>query len=147
LHPPIASRLSRNLVDFVQPTTASASVPAAALQSVGVPRGRELIAKITLELPSDHAGLQFHVLVNPPANVRNIGFNDPSFAGSITPFGSHAGAHAMPRTVSFDVPLTGAIAKLRAAGKPINIQVVPDTSDITAKPFSVPIKSITLSST
>jgi len=151
LHPPVASTLSRNLVDFVQPTTASASVPAAALQSVGVPRGRELIAKITLELPADHAGLQFHVLVNPPANVRNIGFNDPSFAGSITPFGSHAGAHAMPRTVSFDVPLTGAIAKLRAAGnwddsKPINIQVVPDTSGITAKPFSVPIKSITLSS-
>jgi hypothetical protein len=149
LHPPIAATLSRNAVDFAQPTTASATLPAAALQRVGVSKGRELIAKITLELPANHAGMQFHVLVNPPPNTHNIGFNDPSFAGSITPFGSHAGAHAMPKTVSFDVPLTGAIEKLRAAknwdeSKPINIQVVPGTTGISARTFSVPIKSITL---
>ena len=151
LHPPVASTLSRNVLDFVQPTTASASIPTAAMQRVGVPKGRQLIAKITLELPADPAGLQFHVLVNPPANAPNIEFNDPSFAGTIAPFGSHVGAHAMPSTRSFDVPLTGAITKLRAAGnwndtKPINIQVVPDTSGVTAQAFAVPIKSITLSS-
>ena len=38
LHPQVASALSRNLLDFAQPTTASASVPAAALQKVGVPK-------------------------------------------------------------------------------------------------------------
>jgi hypothetical protein len=151
LHPAVKSALSRNVLDFALPTTASASVPAAAMQRVGVPKGRELIAKITLELPPRRTGLRFHVLVNPPANVRNIGFDDPSFAGTIAPFGSHLGAHAMPRTVSFDVPLTGAIRKLRAAGnwddsKPINVQVVPDTSGVTLQAFSVPIRSITLSS-
>ena len=46
----------------------------------------------------------------------------------------------MPETRSFDVPLTRAIAKQRAAGnwddtKPINIQVVSDTSGITAQAF------------
>ena len=121
------------------------------MQSVGVPRGRELIAKITLELPADHFGLQFHVLVNPRGNARNIGFNDPSFAGSITPSAVTLAPTPCPGPLAFDVPLTGAISKLRAAddwddSKPINIQVVPDTSGITAKPFSVPIKSITLSS-
>jgi hypothetical protein len=151
VHPPVAAALSRNMVDFVQPTTASASVPATVLGAVGVPNGRELVAKITLELPSNHAGMQFHVLVNPPANARHLGFNDPSFAGTIAPFGSHAAAHAMTRTVSFEVPLTEAIGKLRTAGdwddsKPINIQVVPDTSGVTLTPFSVPIKSITLRS-
>jgi tyrosinase len=149
LHSPITATLSRNVIDFAQPTTSTASVPAVAIRSVGVPTGRELVAKIALELPADHAGLQFHVLVNPRANARNIGFNDPSFAGTIAPFGSHFSPHAMPMTVSFDVPLTGAIAKLRAANnwddsKPINIQVVPDTAGITARTFSVPIKSISL---
>jgi tyrosinase len=151
LHPPIAATLSRNVIDFAQPTTSTANVPAVAMRSVGVPKGRELVAKIALELPANHAGLQFHVLVNPPASARNIGFNDPSFAGTIAPFGSHFGPHAMPMTVSFDVPLSGAIAKLRAANnwddsKPIDIQVVPDTAGITARTFSVPIKSISLHS-
>jgi tyrosinase len=149
LHPQIATTLSRNMLDFAQPTTSTANVPAAAMRSVGVPGGRELVAKIALELPAKHSGLQFHVLVNPSANEHNIGFNDPSFAGTIAPFGSHFGPHAMPMTVNFDVPLTGAIAKLRAANKwddskPIDIQVVPDTAGVTAKAFTVPVKSISL---
>jgi tyrosinase len=143
--------LTRSVLDFGQPTIGSASVPAESMQTVGVTGGRDLIARISLELPGNHAGLRFHVLVNPPEGVTNVSFNDPSFAGSITPFGSHGdgGGHAMGRSISFDIPLTEAIKNLREADrwddtKPIRIQVVPDSRGVTMRAFSVPIKSISL---
>ncbi len=148
VHPPTASTLTRHVLDFQQPTLGSAAVPAEAARLAGTKEGRELVARITLELPPNRRGVRFHVLVNPPEGVKNVGFHDPSFAGTIAPFGSHGGGH-MAGPTSFDVPLTSAIRKLRAANlwdaaQPIRIQVVPDTRGVTATPFSVPLTSISI---
>jgi hypothetical protein len=147
-HPPTASALTRQVLDFQQPTLGSAVLPAEVTRLAGTKEGREVVARITLELPADRRGVRFHVLVNPPEGVKNVGFHDPSFAATIAPFGSHGGGH-MAGPTSFDVPLTGAIRKLRAANlwdatKPIRVQVVPDTRGVTATPFSVPLTSISI---
>jgi tyrosinase len=147
-HSAVTSSLSRSVLDFQGPTIGSASVPADLIRMSGLQGGREVVARITLTLPADSRHARFHVLLNPPANVANVGFNDPSFAGTITPFGNHGGGH-MAGPVSFDVPLTGAIKKLRRANRwdpnqAMRIQVVPDTTGITAAPFSVPLKSISI---
>ncbi len=135
-------------MNFQQPTLGSAALPAEATRLAGTKEGRELVARIALELPPNRRGVRFHVLVNPPEGVKNVGFHDPSFAGTIAPFGSHGAGH-MGGPTSFDVPLTSAIRKLRAANlwdadKPIRIQVVPDTRGVTATPFSVPLTSISI---
>jgi len=148
LVPPTAGAFTRNVLDFQQPTIASAALPAEATRLAGTKDGRPLVARITLELPPTRRGIRFHVLVNPPENAQNVSFHDPSFAGTIAPFGSHGMGH-MAQPTSFDVPLTGAIRKLRAANlwdptKPIRILVVPDTHGVTLTPFSVPLKSISI---
>jgi len=147
-HPMVMSSLSRSVLDFQGSTVGSASLPADSIGTSGLAGGREVVARITLTLPADSRAARFHVLLNPPANVANVSFRDPSFAGTITPFGHHAGGH-MAGPVSFDVPLTGAIKKLRRAhrwdpSQELRVQVVPDTTGITAKPFSVPLKSISI---
>jgi tyrosinase len=149
LHPAIAIALTRNVLDFQEATIGSAMLPADSFRLAGIKGGRELVARITLELPPNHRGVRFHVLVNPPVGLKSVSFSDPSFAGTITPFGGHGGGAHMGSPSSFDVSLNGAIRKLRAAklwepGKPIRVQVVPDTKGVTATPFSVPLKSITI---
>ncbi len=146
-HAMIASSLSRSVLDFQGSTIGSAKLPAAAIESSGQKGGREVVARITLTLPEHSRAARFHVLLNPPANLANVSFRDPSFAGTITPFGHHGGHMSGP--VSFDVPLTGAIKKLRRANRwdpnqEMRVQVVPDTTGITAAPFSVPLKSISI---
>ena len=90
---------------------------------------------------------RFHVLLNPPANVANVSFSDPSFAGTITPFGHHGGTYGWP--CQLDIPLTGAINKFRPRNRwdpsrEMRVQVVADTTGITVGPFSVPLKSISI---
>src|SRR5262245_52101234 len=143
-----AASLSRNVADFREPTVASADVQAAVLTAVTAGDGPELVARVTLELPANSRGLRFHVLVAPPKGVRNVRYNDPSFAGTITPFGSHTHGHGNA-PVSFDVPLTAAVRKLHAAGslktdEPLRVQVVPATVGVTLETFEVPVKSITI---
>jgi tyrosinase len=147
-HSMVATTLSRDVLDFQAPTVGSAKLPAESVRQTGEKGGREVVARITLTLPAHSRHARFHVLLNPPANVANIGFKDPSFAGTITPFGHHGGGH-MPGPVSFDVPLTSAIKKLRRAhrwdpNQEMRIQVVPDTTGITTTPFAVPLTSISI---
>jgi hypothetical protein len=147
-HPMVRSALSRRVLDFQGSTVGSVKLPAAAIESSGQKGGREVIARITLTLPQHSRHARFHVLLNPPANLANVSFKDPSFAGTITPFGHHGRGH-MAGPVSFDVPLTGAIKKLRRAhrwdpNQEMRVQVVPDTTGITTAPFSVPLHSISI---
>jgi tyrosinase len=147
-HPMVMSSLSRSVLDFQGSTVGSAKLAADSIKSSGEKGGREVVARITLTLPAHSRAARFHVLLNPPPNVANVSFNDPSFAGTITPFGHHGRGH-MAGPVSFDVPLTGAIKKLRRANRwdpnqEMRVQVVPDTTGITAAPFSVPLKSISI---
>lgn len=142
----LSSTLTRNMVDFQQPTWGSASVPAGTAQTIGVRGGRQIVARIALELPPQHQGMKFNVLVNPPQGATSVGFRDPSFAGTISPFGMHRGAH-MAAAVSFDVPLNRSLEKLAAAkrwseNQPIRVQVVPAVHGVAVTPFSVPLKSI-----
>jgi tyrosinase len=139
------SALSREVLDFHEPTVGSASVPEALAHAAAAKGGPQLVARIALSLPANRRGLRFHVLVNPP---KDVSFNDPSFAATITPFGSHSHGH-MSGPVTFEVPLTNAVRKLHAAGlwranEPIRVQVVPDTLGVTLTPFQVPVKSISI---
>jgi hypothetical protein len=139
-----AARLSRSTLDFHAPTMATAQPPQALLAG----GDRRLFARVTLVLPTDPVGTHFHILVNPPQGRNNLHFSDPSFAGTISPFGNHDGGHA-GKTVSFEVPISTAVKKLIAAGRmkpgdPINVRVVPDTRGITLIPFATEIKSVTI---
>jgi hypothetical protein len=141
-----ASRLSRSLLDFQQPAQAHVSLPEDVLRTVGARRGTQLVARITLQMPRDRLGTRFHVLVNPPPNVRDVRFNNPSFAGTITPFGNHGHGH-MAGPVEFTVPLTEAVKKLTAAGRlkpgdPLRVVVVPDTRGVTMTPFQAEVGSV-----
>jgi hypothetical protein len=142
--------LSRNALDFQEPAIATARVPAALTQPAAAGANPPLFARVTIQPPDNPRGVRFHVLVNPPEGVRNLNFQDPSFAGTFTFFGSHThgrGHDAKP--ITFDVALTGAVQKLRAAGKlkadePLRVQVVPDTAGVTVTPFQVPLKSVAI---
>ncbi|WP_216821053.1 tyrosinase family protein [Singulisphaera sp. GP187] len=140
--------LSKTTLDFQQPMTATGSVPAALTHPAAAVATPPLFARITLQPPENRRGVRLHVLVNSPEGARNVGFSDPSFAGTITFFGSHGHGH-MAGPVSFDVPLTEALKRLRAAGRlkvgePLRIQVVPDTQGVTLSTFQVPVKSISI---
>src|SRR5262249_50729960 len=110
--PPLLARrvttasLSRNVVDFREPPTATVTPPRALAESTA-----PVFAHITLVPPAHRRGVRIHVLLNPPQGVANVGFKDPSYAGTITFFGSHAHGHAAG-PVEFDVPLTDALKKL-----------------------------------
>jgi hypothetical protein len=144
----IPSALTRTVVDFQQPTSGSASLPAGSIPTIRVRGGRQIVARITLEIPPDHQGMRFYVLVNPPKGVTSVAFRDPSFAGTITPFGIHRAGH-MAAASTFEIPLNGALEKLLAAkrwveNEPIRVQVVPAARGVAVSPFSVPLKSISI---
>jgi tyrosinase len=141
----ITASLSRNVIDFTEPTTASVTPPRALVEPTA-----PVFAHITLEPPTHRRGIRIHVLVNPPQGVANVGFKDPSYAATITFFGSHAHGHAA-EPVTFDVPLTDALKKLKAAGRlnegePLKIQVVPATQGVRLSTFQLNVQSISISS-
>lgn len=142
--------LSKEALNFQEPTTATARVPAALIHPAAAGATPPLFARVTLQPPDNRRGVRFHVLVNPPEGVGSVGFHDPSFAGTFTFFGSHTHGHGHEaKPVSFDVSLTEAVKKLRAAGRlkadePLRVQVVPDTQGVTLAPFQVPLKSISI---
>jgi hypothetical protein len=76
--------------------------------------GASLFASVTLKPGTDTSGVQFHVVVNPPAGAAQVDFNDPSFAGSFSVFGKRTAGHA-DQPISFTVSIADAVAKLRAA--------------------------------
>ncbi len=84
-HAMVRSSLSRAVLDFQGSTVGSSKLPPAAIESSGQKGGREVVARITLTLPEHSRAARFHVLLNPPANLANVSFKDPSFAGTITP--------------------------------------------------------------
>ncbi len=144
----IPSTLTRSMVDFQQPTWGSASLPAGTNRTIGVPGGRQIVARITLDIPPDHRGMKFNVLVNPPQGATSVGFHDPSFAGTITPFGIHGAGHMMAAS-TFDIPLNRSLEQLQAAkrwneNQPIRVQVIPAARGVNVTPFSVPLKSISI---
>jgi tyrosinase len=138
--------LTTNVLDSQRPTTASFQLPAALTHPAAVAAAPTLFARITPQPPLNRRGVEFHVPVNAPEGVRNVGFTNDSYAGTITFFGNHAHGHnAGPET--FDVPLTATVKKLRAAGRlkedePLRLQVVADCNGVTLTPFQVPLKSV-----
>src|SRR5262249_42554936 len=71
---------------------------------------------------------RFRVLVNAPAGATD-GAASPNDAGAFAMFGRHI----MQGPITFAVPISGALAALRAnnqlvAGAPLNIRVVPETA-------------------
>jgi tyrosinase len=143
-----AGTLSREHLDFQTPTVAQFNVPEGLMRAATANDGTELVARVTLELPDNPVGMRFHVVVNPPQGARNLRFTEPSFAGTIAPFGRHLHGHKSG-PVFFDVPLTGAVKKLHAAemlglDQPLQVRVVPDTEGVTLTPFTTPLKSISI---
>ncbi|MGI8515244.1 MAG: tyrosinase family protein, partial [Acidimicrobiia bacterium] len=144
--------LTANLLSFQEPPIASVAVPAALTHPAAGAATPPLYARITIQPPDNRRGVRFHVLVNPPQGVRSVNFNDPSYAGTFSFFGSHShgqGHGDMAQPVSFIVALTGAVTELREAGmlkegEPLRIQVVPDTQGVTLAPFQARLESISV---
>jgi hypothetical protein len=142
--------LSKPVLDFQGPTTATAQVPVALTHAGAGAAAPPLFARITIQLPEQTRGTRFYVLVNPPGDARSVGFGDPSFAGTFSFFGSHKHSHEHEaKTVTFTVPLTGAVRRLAAAGilkggDPMRVQIVPDVHGVRLAPFQVPIRSVTI---
>jgi len=142
--------LSKTTLDFQGPTTATVQIPVALTHPENKEAARPLFARITIQVPEDTRGTLFHVLVNPPEKARSVNFHDPSFAGTFSFFGTHKhDTGHQDQTVTFTVPLTGALRKLVAArkmkqGDPLQVQVVPDLRGVRLAPFQVPIKSVTI---
>ena len=145
-----AATLSKGTLDFQGPTTATARVPAALTHPADAAAAPPLFARVTIQVPEHTGGTRFHVLVNPPAGSRSVNFRAPSYAGTFSFFGSHKHGHAHhDRTVTFTVPLTGALRRLVAAGTikaedPLRVHVVPDVQGVRLAPFQVPIRSVTI---
>ena len=127
---------------------AAAALPDALHSEVAERKTTDLIARVGLQLPHGVKGLRFHVLVNPPEDAVNVPVDDPSFAGTITPFGvGHGHAHG---SSTFSVSLTNAVRRLGEAGRlkkgqKLDIRVVLDSNGVTLKKVEVPVTSVTVS--
>ncbi len=141
-----AGTLSREHIDFQNPTVAEVAVPQERLRAAVGADGTELVARITLQLPADSVGMRYDVVVNPPDDVSILPFTEPNVAGTIVPFGKHVGGH-VAKSVFFDVPLRSTIKKLHAAArlkmdKPLKLRVVPRAQGVMLKPITTPVKEI-----
>lgn len=142
--------LSKGTLDFGGPTTATARVPAALTHPENAAAAAPLFARVTIQVPEYTGGTRFHVLVNAPAGSRAVNFRSPSYAGTFSFFGSHGHGHGHgEQTVTFTVPLTGALRRLAAAGTmkaedSLRVHVVPDVQGVRLTPFQVPIRSVTI---
>ncbi|HEV7281130.1 MAG TPA: tyrosinase family protein [Pirellulaceae bacterium] len=142
--------LPANMLSLVDAPTATVSIPVALTHPEEGSAGPPLYARITIQPPHNRGGLRFHVLVNSQEEVRSVNFNDPSYAGTFSFFGSHShdqGHGAMAKPVIFTVALTAAVNELRAAGalkagEPLRIRIVPDTEGVTLRSFEVRLESI-----
>jgi tyrosinase len=141
----LATKLSSTTLKVGQMTIADGVLPEALYQEVAANSGTELVARITLTPPATAAGTRFLVLVNPPKGVRNVSYRDPSYAGTITPFGSHR--HARP--ASYSIVLTDAVRRLQKAkrlkpGDPLQIHVVIAQRGVSLVPVEVPLSSVSI---
>lgn len=89
----------------------------------------KLYAHITLSLPALAHGADFAVLVNAPADAATVAPSSPHHAATLSMFGHHT----MQGPVTFTVPLSGALASMRAGKllatqRPMAIRVVPDAA-------------------
>ncbi len=106
-----------------------------------------LFAHITFKPGALKRGSSFRVLVNPPADGSKAGFEHPSFAGSIRPFGHMRHQAAM----SFDVSIADAVNALKKQGlfdpeKPIQVHVVDDSENAPDASIDAGVQSIIISS-
>ncbi|WP_075087720.1 tyrosinase family protein [Verrucomicrobium spinosum] len=79
--------------NFSASARADVMVPEAVPEAAMKADGPAVFAKITIAPPMDVAGVEFHVLVNPPENVSHVDFDSPSFAGTFSVFGKQLGGH------------------------------------------------------
>jgi tyrosinase len=122
---------------LVKPGLASISVPSGVLESAGTDEepGKSLFLRVAIDPPEHVRGSRFHVLLNPPADVAEVDFNDPSYVGTIEFFGR---PHHVHGSVIFTLPATDAVRDLRAAGRlkdgePLRVHVIPQTRGVMLK--------------
>ncbi len=122
------------------PAGASArfTLPAAALTGTSA-----LFAKIELELGPGGTSDAFKVLLNAPANARNLGVGSPNFVELITFFGHH---HPMGGTVTVVVPLAKASRALTlTAGKEQTLSVVTEAAgNLKATAGTTKLRSVSI---
>ncbi|SDA16242.1 hypothetical protein SAMN05216315_10760 [Nitrosospira sp. Nsp18] len=80
-----------------------------------------------------HPSIVVLVLVNAPAGAARVDPSSPYYAGTLSMFGHHV-VHG---SVTFTIPLSGALAATQAgnllwADAPVNIQVVPEHNNRVA---------------
>ncbi|SFW26062.1 tyrosinase family protein [Nitrosovibrio sp. Nv17] len=97
------------------------------LQAGAAPDASALFAQITVALPPLAHGHEFAVLVNAPADAAHPDPASPHYAGTLSMFGHHT-VHG---PVTFTIPLSGAVAALRAGNllktdAPLDIRIVPE---------------------
>jgi tyrosinase len=141
----LATKLSNTTMRAGQMTVADGVLPEELYQEVARDNGTELVANITLTPPESAPGSRFDVLVNPPKGVRTVSYSDPSYAGTITPFGSHG--HTTP--VRYSIVLTEAVKKLQKAnrikpGDPLQIHLVAAHRGVTLVAAEVPLASVSI---
>ena len=145
-----AAKMDSGRARLAQPSTAMVQMPGDIIQTAGQANGVRVVAEITAEYPPNTQNTRLHVLVNVPPGRRNIDFEDPSFAGTYRPFGTHhhvGMAHA-PSTITFRVGLTDSIQRLTAAkrlapGDEIRVSVIPDLPGVELD-ASVNISNVTI---
>lgn len=135
-----ASKVSSAAGEAMLPAKLSAAVTA---EETNAP----LFAHITFKPGALKRGSSFRVLVNPPADVSKAGFDHPSFAGSIRPFGQMHHKTAM----SFDVSIADAVNALKKQGlfdpeKPLQVHVVDDSETAGDSTVDTGVQSIVISS-
>lgn len=134
---------------YTSAAVAQLAVPKDALDRIAPARSGELYAHITIDPPAQTKNVRFHVLVNPPDTELSIDAHHPSYAGTFEFFGSMHHAHP----VTFTVPLTQPVRKLRAAGalrsdQPLQIHVIPQTRGVALRAVpKVSVRRVEISAT
>ena len=123
--------LAQRVQGRVRGNTATVALPSAAVQAhLAATQPRPLVAAITLPRPGGRSTARaFDVLVNAPADAKDVGPGSPYFGGTVAFFGPTMPGMHMPMDTTFAVPLPKAppaFPGLAAApSTTLNIRVVP----------------------
>jgi tyrosinase len=134
----------------VNQATASVKITDALSRAASPESGVRFIAKITAELPPNSRDVQVHVLVNAPAEAKNVSFTDPSYAGTFQQFGGHhGGKEHEAHSVTFSVGLTSSVQRLAAqkrfAADSMTVSVVTDRPGVALRSSTVRLVNVSVS--
>jgi tyrosinase len=142
-----AAAMSPQVTPLLNQQSALVTLPSQSPQAVRQKNGLRVVATITVEPPADSRNIRLHVLVNAPADARNVTYSDPSYAGTYEPFGGHHGGAGMQnQPITFSIGLTDAISGLTEAKRftpdPMKLTVVAEWPGVTLKTAAIRVTKV-----